>query len=213
MPTVNDTTSPVLAVFDFDGTLTRRDTLVPFLLFSLGLLGFLRVMLMSLPWLLAYALKLMGNQRSKAQLLKFAFADAPCAALERKANAFVALSLANQWQPWTLAELARHQQAGHRCIIVSASPDIFINAAGHKLGIDAVICTMMRQVGGLYTGEMATPNCHGEEKVRRLNAWLAINQPSTTQPEMHIYGDSSGDIPMLRLAHFAWYRGKPWKDQ
>jgi phosphatidylglycerophosphatase C len=213
MPPVNNTTPPVLAVFDFDGTLTWRDTLVPFLLFSLGPLGFLRVMFMSLPWLLAYALKLMGNQRSKAQLLKFAFAHVPCAELDRKAITYVEHSLANQWQPWTLAALHRHQQAGHCCLIVSASPDIFINTAARKLGMDAVICTEMRRVDGLYTGDMATPNCHGEEKVRRLRAWLAINMPRTAQPEIHIYGDSQGDIPMLRLAHFAWYRGKPWKDQ
>ena len=35
---------PVVAAFDFDGTLTRRDTLLPFLLHTLGMAAFVRHM-------------------------------------------------------------------------------------------------------------------------------------------------------------------------
>jgi phosphatidylglycerophosphatase C len=76
--------------------------------------------------------------------------------------------------------------------------------------VDAVLCTEMEVVDGRYTGRMATPNCHGEEKVHRLQTWLAT-EFGAAQPVLHAYGDTSGDRPMLRLASVAWYREKPWQ--
>jgi phosphatidylglycerophosphatase C len=63
---------------------------------------------------------------------------------------------------------------------------------------------------GHYTGDMTTPNCHGEQKVIRLQAWLNATFPNESQLEIHAYGDTKGDIPLLRLAQQAWYRGAPW---
>ena len=66
-----------------------------------------------------------------------------------------------------------HRQAGHRVVIVSASPTVYLDAAGRRLGVDAVLATEL-EVGadGRLTGRLAGPNCRGEEKVKRLQAWL-----------------------------------------
>ena len=77
------------------------------------------------------------------------------------------------------------------------------------LGMDGVICTEMEARHGALTGRMATPNCHGPEKVRRLQAWLA-SRGMQQAVVLHAYGDSSGDVPLLNLADYAHYQGQPW---
>lgn len=200
---------PVVAAFDFDGTLTWRDTLLPFLRRLLGLPTLLWVLFICSPWLAGYALRLVSNHRAKAVLLKAALADRSVAEVERCARAFVQNDLPAQWRPWGLQQLVQHQQAGHRCVLVTASTSPYMHLVGASLGVDAVLCTEMEVVDGRYTGRMATANCHGEEKVRRLQAWLAAEY-GTAQPVLHAYGDTKGDLPMLQLAQQAWYREKPW---
>ncbi len=200
---------PVVAAFDFDGTLTWHDTLLPFLHRLLGLPTLLWVLFICSPWLAGYALRLVSNHRAKAVLLKAALADRSVAEVERCARAFVQNDLPAQWRPWGLQQLVQHQQAGHRCVLVTASTSPYMHLVGASLGVDAVLCTEMEVVDGRYTGRMATANCHGEEKVRRLQAWLAAEY-GTAQPVLHAYGDTKGDLPMLQLAQQAWYREKPW---
>lgn len=202
---------PVVAAFDFDGTLTHRDTLLPFLIRSLGWPKFLRALLLSAPWLAAYALHLMSNHRAKARLLQVSLIDWSPAQAQREAEHFVTHYLPGQWRVWGLQQLVQHQRQGHRCVIVSASPGIYLHAVAASLGVDAVLCTEMELHGGRYSGRMATPNCHGEQKVLRLQAWLRATFGEGTLPELHAYGDTRGDLPLLHLADHAWYRGKPWR--
>lgn len=204
---------PVVAAFDFDGTLTWRDTLLPFLRRLLGGLTLLWVLFVCSPWLVAYVLHLISNHRAKAVLLQAALAGRSVAEVERCAQAFVREYLPQQWRPWGLQQLVQHQQAGHRCVLVTASTSPYMHLVGASLGVDAVLCTEMEVVDGRYTGRLATANCHGEEKVERLKAWLTqtYGPAPDHQPTLHAYGDTKGDWPMLRMAQQAWYREKPWK--
>ena len=202
----------VVAAFDFDGTLTRRDTLLPFLIRSLGWPKFLRALLRSSPWLAAYALRLMSNHRAKARLLKVSLAGLSQVEAEQHAQRFVTHYLPTQWQPWAMAQLLQHQRQGHHCVIVSASPGVYLHAVAASLGVDAVLCTEMTLNDGRYTGAMATPNCHGEQKVIRLQAWLRDTFPADAKPVIHAYGDTKGDFPLLCLADPAYYRAKPWRN-
>lgn len=199
----------VVAAFDFDGTLTWRDTLGPFLRRLLGTPGYLWLLFACSPWLVAYVLRLTSNDRAKARLLQVALAGRSVAEVARCARAFVQQELPAQWRPWALQRLVAHQRQGHRCVLVSASTSPYMHLVGESLGVDAVLCTEMEVLDGRYSGRMATPNCHSEEKVRRLQAWLA-QQFGDARPELHAYGDTSGDKPMLRLAQQAWYREQPW---
>lgn len=210
--TVNEPPHAVVAAFDFDGTLTQGDTLLPFLRRLLGTPTLLWVLFICSPWLIAYVLRLTSNHRAKAVLLRASLAGRTQEEVERCARAFVQQELPLQWRPWALRQLVQHQGAGHRCVIVSASTSPYMHLVGESLGVDAVLCTEMEVAQGRYTGLMATPNCHGEEKVRRLQAWLAA-QPAAAAPALHAYGDTRGDLPMLRLAQQAWYREKPWRQR
>lgn len=199
-----------VAAFDFDGTLTVHDTLLPFLRSLLGTPLLLWVLFVCSPWLLGYALRLTSNHRAKAKLLLASLAGRSQEDVARCAQTFVRDALPLQWRPWALRQLVQHQQQGHRCVIVSASTSLYMHLVGASLGVDAVLCTEMEVVNGRYTGHLATPNCHGEEKVRRLQAWLSSQFPPEQRPVLHAYGDTAGDKPMLRLADEAWYREKRW---
>lgn len=200
----------VVAAFDFDGTLTRRDTLLPYLAIGLGWAGFGVVMLQCAPWLLAYALRLLPNHVAKARLLRLAFSGRTTAEVDGWTTRWMA-SLPAQLRPDALAQLAAHQRAGHCCVMVSASPDVYLQRAARQLGFDALVCTEMAVTRGVLTGNMQTPNCHGEQKVIRLRAWLAGQDWCAKDVTLHAYGDTPADQPMLRMAGHAWYRGQPWR--
>lgn len=198
-----------VAAFDFDGTLTRRDTLLPYLWRGLGWPRFLLAVGLSGPWLAAFALRLMSNHRAKARLLQVSLQGRTEADISQWTAAFVADYLPAQWQKDMLARLRHHQALGHCCVIVSASPGIYLHQVGRVLGMQGVICTELASREGALTGHMATGNCHGQEKVRRLQAWLA-DRGIQGRIVLHAYGDSSGDIPLLNLADYAHYQGQPW---
>jgi len=206
----NDPAIPEVAAFDFDGTLTRRDTLLPYLWRSLGWPRFLLALLRSAPWLLAYACRLMSNHTAKARLLQVSLGGVRRAEIDRWTADFVEAYLLRQWDPATLARLRWHQERGHCCLIISASPGIYLHRTGEMLHMDGVLCTELEWEGEMLTGCMQTPNCHGEEKVRRLKAWLAERYPAENQFVLHAYGDSRGDVPLLNLADYAHYQGQPW---
>ena len=209
MPTLG-----VVAAFDFDGTLTRRDTFTPFLARGLGWPRFLLALLRCSPWLAGYALRLVRNDVAKARLMRATLSGRSMAEMEDWTTRWLAKDFPGQLQAWTLARLVYHQQAGHCCVLVSASPDIYLARVARQLGFDGLICTEMEVQGGHLTGRMRTPNCYGEQKVLRLNAWLSerFGVEAAAALTLYAYGDTAGDKPMLRLAQHAWYRGQPWQE-
>ena len=202
----------VIAAFDFDGTLTKRDTFMPFLARGLGWPRFLLALVLCSPWLAAFALRLIPNHVAKQKLTLATLKNRSIAEMDDWTNRWLASDFPGQLQSWTMARLAEHQQAGHCCVMVSASPDIYLKRVAQHLSFDALLCTEMAVADGQLTGQMKTPNCHGEQKVVRLQAWMAERFGADGGAEVaYAYGDTSGDKPMLRLAANAFYRGKPWK--
>lgn len=206
----------VVAAFDFDGTLTRRDTFTVFLARGLGWPRFAWALLRCSPWLAGYALRLVPNNVAKARLMQATLAGRSLAEIDDWAAQWLAKDFPGQLREDAMAHLARHREAGHCCVMVSASPDIYLKQVARQLGFDALLCTEMETVGEgearRLTGRMRTPNCHGEQKVVRLREW-ALGRFGAAGLEgvtLYAYGDTSGDKPMLRLARYAFYRGMPW---
>ena len=202
----------LIAAFDFDGTLTRRDTLLPFLRRGLGWPRFLLALLRCSPWLTGYALKCISNDVAKARLLQATLKGKSSAEVQDWTARWLAHDFSGQLQDWTMGRLAWHQKAGHCCVMVSASPNIYLERVARQLGFDALICTEMEEKGGYLTGQLSTPNCYGEQKVLRLRAWLVshFGDVQVSDITLYAYGDTAGDKPMLKMARHAWYKGKPW---
>ena len=184
----------LVAAFDFDGTITRKDTLVPFLRRFRGLPRFAGAFVQTLPAALT------GPDRREAykaavfhQLLRGVPAeDLTAAALD------YGRQLPAQFRPATVERIRWHQEEGHEVVIVSASLRAYLDPVVEHLGLDGV-CAVELEVAddGRLTGRMAGPNCRGAEKVVRLTDWLGGASPE----RLWAYGNSSGDRELLAAAH------------
>jgi phosphatidylglycerophosphatase C len=202
---------PVLAVFDFDGTLTTADSLGAFMHRQLGTWGWCQALLRQSPALAGYVLRLIPNHQAKAVLVRHSLSGVPMQSLHATAQALTREWLPAHLNPWALARLKEHQSQGHTCVLLSASLDVYLRPVAEALHIPHLICTELAEHAGNCTGELATPNCHGEEKWRRLQAWWLAQHSSRDAWELHAYGDTRGDLPVLRQADRAWLKGQPWR--
>ncbi|MBI5430027.1 MAG: HAD-IB family hydrolase [Nitrosomonadales bacterium] len=197
---------PVVAAFDFDGTLTRRETLLPFLLHTLGAARVARAALMLAPTLAGYGLRLIRNDLAKQQVFVRCLGGMRMDELRRQGERFAALRLPGLMREEAMQRLAWHKRQGHRCVVISASLDLYIRPWAIRAGFDDVLATHLEtRADGTTTGRLAGDNCYGIEKVKRLEALLGARDGYT----LYAYGDSRGDKELLSGADHAYYRYFP----
>ena len=194
---------PVIAAFDFDETLTTRHSLRPFLRSVVGTLRFAFGVVRSAPWLAGSAVRLVDRGTAKARLLRTTIGGMTRAALEAAAARFASERLPDIIRPEMAARVQEHRQRGHTLVLTSASPDLYLRPWARRAGFDAVLATELEFVDDRFSGRLATRNCRGKEKARRLQEWLSTREPSF----LYAYGDNRGDREMLALADRAWKRG------
>jgi HAD superfamily hydrolase (TIGR01490 family) len=197
---------PVVAAFDFDGTLTRRETLLPFLLYTLGTAAVARRALALSPTLAGYGLGLINNGIAKERVFVRCFAGMEMKVLQQEGERFAALVLPGLLRQEALHRLEWHKQQGHRCVVISASLELYVRPWAQKAGFDDVIATQLETLpDGRISGRLAGANCYGAEKVRRLQALLGMTDGYT----LYAYGDSRGDKELLSRADYAYYQEIP----
>ena len=187
----------LVAAFDWDGTLTARDCVVPFLTRVAGAGGLAR-RLLSQPVDLAMGLARRDRDHLKQLGVAAAFTDRRVVEIDEMGRRYADQVWARWMRPDTLARLRWHQAMGHRVVLVSASLGPYLHPLGRHVGLDAVLCTELAVHRDRFTGELAGPNCRGVHKAERLRGWLA-QQPG----DHHLgwaYGDSSGDDALLATA-------------
>lgn len=195
MSTGSSTHRP-LAAFDFDGTITRRDTLYPFLRALVGRRRLVAAALADLPRLGAAALGRGDRDEAKARLFERVLAGRDVGDVRRLGLEHAQRVVAVGIRPEMRQRIAWHRDRGHEVAIVSASLDVYLDEIGRELGVDRVICTTLEVRDGLLTGAMVGGNCRGENKVNRLRAAFA----DLDDRELWAYGDSAGDDAMLAIA-------------
>ena len=196
-----------LVAFDFDGTLTVRDSFTAFLRWRAGARRYLRGLARLAPAGLRY-LADHDRGRIKAAAVGEYLTGMSRAELEAEAQAFADSHAAGLLRPDALAAWRRWRAEGARLAIVSASPDVIVAPFAEKLGADALVATRMAyDAKGRVKAAFETPNCRGPEKVARLRAAFG---PEVTLKAA--YGDTAGDREMLQLAEIRGYkvfRGRP----
>lgn len=185
-----------VAAFDFDGTVTRSDTLIPFLRRSAGSIRTARALL-ALSVRITRSMAGAGSRdEAKEELLRRLLAGQPVAALEAEAESFADHVVGHGLRRETLERIEFHRAAGHELVLVSASPELYVAPVARRLGFAAALGTRL-EVGpdGRLTGRLVGRNCRGPEKVRRLEEWLGEDACTVVA-----YGDSRGDRELLAFA-------------
>ncbi len=190
---------PGVAAFDFDGTLARRDTLVPFLRQVRGTHLVIGAAARA-------ALRVRERDALKVATIGHLFRGMPADELDERGRAYVP-TLVDLLRPEMLDRVRWHQGEGHAIVIVSASLGAYLRPLAEKLGLDAALAVELESGtdGRLTGGVVGALNTRGPEKVARLQAWAAQRLGPDTAFELWAYGDSAGDEELLALAdHPTW---------
>lgn len=187
-----------VAAFDFDGTMIRGDSFMPFLVQAVGPRKFGQIVIRSSAST-AQAYRLGRRDASKAVLVRRLLAGYSADRLAELGQRYSRV-LAQRVRPNMAERVAWHQQLGHRLVIVSASLEVYLAPTGRALGFDQVIATQL-EVGadGLLTGRFRGANVRGPEKSTRLRDWLDRNLAGVPY-RLWAYGDSAGDRELLAMA-------------
>src|SRR3989339_346081 len=191
-----------LAIFDFDGTITRRDTFLPFLFFCFGYYKVFCTGITSIPILLMYKLRLVSNSKAKEILFGKFFRGMGEEDFNRLSRSYSLKRISPVIRIKALEKIIRHKDGGDRVMIISASMENWIRPWAEAYGIGPVIATTVEIRDGVLTGKFSSPNCHGKEKVKRLVEAMG----SLDQYHICSYGDSRGDQELLSLSDEPFYR-------
>ena len=193
----------IVAAFDFDGTVTRKDTMFPFLRNIAGPGKFAARMAAAAPTLCRYALGRIDNQAAKEDLLiRFLRGLARCE-IERFGDEFAQGGVPGMLRKDAVEKARWHMAQGHYCVLLSASLDVYVGRWARQFGFHDVACSRLQYDSNeLATGYLDGRNCYGPEKVRRLRQLVA----ERTVSSIYAYGDSRGDKELLAMADRPSYR-------
>lgn len=197
-----DSHSNVIAAFDFDGTLTTSDSLLPFLRYLVGDKYFCQGILQDIPILIGYALKIIDNSLAKEALISHFIQNKSCAEVQEISDNFAKQVIPKMLRPQAIQQLKWHQLQGHKTIVISASLEVYLLPWAKVVGFDLTIATQLQIQNGRFNGKFRGKNCYGQQKVERLRAMLGdLNDYC-----LYVYGDSDGDRPLLEKANYPYYR-------
>jgi HAD superfamily hydrolase (TIGR01490 family) len=200
----DDREPPVVAAFDFDGTLARGGSELRFLLRLRGTAAVAAAVVRLAPKLARGAV--LGGPSAdagKQALFMRLLAGLPADRVAGTAAAFAEDHLRRRLRPEVHDRLRWHREQGHRVVIVSASPEYYVRVAGELLGADGALATRLEVGGGILTGRFEGQNCRGAEKYARLVGWLraeGLHGNGATHPVLWAYGNSRGDLRLLAAA-------------
>lgn len=197
---------PIVA-FDFDGTLTIRDSFTDFLRWRAGPGAWALGLVKMAPAVASYA-RDRDRGRIKAASVKEFLHGVSRTELEADAEAFADKVWDRFMRPDALACWNDWGRRGAHRVIVTASPETTVAPFARRLGADALLGTQIAfDAQDRVTGAFACANCRGAEKVLRLQAAYGDDLRLAAA-----YGDTSGDTEMLAIAEVPGFRvftGRP----
>lgn len=197
---MKESVNSTIAAFDFDGTITTKDTLFDFLIFNFGKVRVLLGLCFLSPILVSYKLKLISNTKAKQMLFTHFYKGKNIDYLNKQAELY-ANRIKSICKSETLQKIEWHLHQNHTVIIISASIENWIKPWAKQNGITDVIGTKIELNNNFITGKFKGNNCYGIEKVNRL----LEKYPNRDAYCLYAYGDSRGDKELLEFANYSTY--------
>lgn len=197
-----------LALFDFDGTITYKETMPHFMRASVRphrkWLGGILLM----PFILGYKARIVSGAVVRALICRFGFWRIPAHELEEHGKRFAQDVLPAALRPEAMARIAWHKQRGDTVVVVSGGLDLYLRHWCEAHGIE-LLCSALELQEGRFTGRYLGRQCVRDEKARLVQQRYPLSQYS----RVFAYGDTPEDRELLALAHEAYYRWQPLPPQ
>ena len=189
-----------IAFFDFDGTITSKDSMIEFVKFIHGNIGLCKGLFRLMPILLALKLKLINNQTAKEKFIFHFLKHLKKDEINNLAEKFETV-LDQIVLPNALRKIEWHKQNNHEVVVVSASFECYLKKWCQKQKLH-LICTKLEFKQQMLSGKFATKNCYGIEKVNRINEEYDLDRFQN----IYVYGNSKGDKEMMQLGTHQFYK-------
>ncbi|MBM3914674.1 MAG: HAD-IB family hydrolase [Sphingomonadales bacterium] len=193
--------SKTLVLFDFDGTLTKGDTLFHFLFYSTPFYKLPLLVLLSLPVLVAYAFRILSNDKAKETILSIFFKGKRKDFFIGKGESFVEHRLERILRKSTVSQLVSYKEKSATICIVTASPHYWVEPWARMQKVD-LISTHLDFRNDVFSGKFLGKNCNGMEKVIQIKKKYTLESFS----KIVAFGNTKHDLPMLSLAQESFYR-------
>ena len=184
--------TPTIAVFDFDGTLTTKDTLLLFIRYSFGTIRFILGMALYSPLIILMIFRLYPNWKCKEKIFSYFFKGMPYEDFKSLGEDFGNRFRNIIIRPTMKERLLWHLEQGHKVYVISASIEEWVKPFFRNLSDVTVLATKVKRDLSGFTSN----NCYGQEKVERF---LKV-EPDRANYFLYAYGDSRGDREMLALS-------------
>lgn len=190
-----------IAFFDFDGTITERDTLLDFIIYSFGYIKFFSGFIRLIPSLILFKLKIYKNWEAKEKAFMIFFSGLSLNRFNELAYDYTMNKLPFILRDNAIQAINTHKSFGDTIVIVSASVDLWIKPWCDKNNLN-LISTRLEIKNNHITGKIDGKNCYGIEKLNRILSEYNLSQ----YEHIYAYGDSKGDKEMLSLAETKYYK-------
>lgn len=192
-----------LALFDFDGTITDRETMPDFLHAAVPRRRLLPGKLLLLPIVLGYRAGLVSGTRIRAAVCFFGFSGACLHETQAHGRRFAMQFLPKTLRPEAMARIAWHKSRGDTVVVVSGGLDLYLRPWCEAHGLH-LLCSSLQHRAGRLTGRYLGNQCVLAEKARLVRAHF----PPSAYRRIFAYGDTEEDRDLLALAHEPYYRGR-----
>jgi phosphatidylglycerophosphatase C len=196
------TNQEIVAVFDLDRTLSKKDTYLAFLFLALKARPHRFFYTLHLPFsVLVFYLGIRDNAWLKSVFLKAIAGNATRSQVAAWSSELVDRLQKNGLRKRALEQLEYHREAGHRTVLLTASFDFYVHRLAERLNFDHVICSDAAWTNsGLLAGGFVSENCHGAVKLNKLKNYL-----TGKRRDWHIiaFSDHHSDLPLLEWADYS----------
>jgi len=189
-----------LYLFDFDGTLTYKDTMFLFLKFY-NPAKYSFQFLKHVPLFVLLKLKLADAEAVKKSFISSILKGESRYQIEKKANLFFEENYPSLFRENALDFIDNIDRKNTESYIVSASLDIWVQPFAEKLNM-TLLATKAEFKDDIFTGKFVGKNCNKDEKVCRVEAELGDKKFD----KIIAFGDTSGDKAMFKFANESHYR-------
>ncbi|PTB96544.1 HAD-IB family hydrolase [Marivirga lumbricoides] len=190
-----------LVLFDFDGTISKKDSMIEFLKYYSGKTKFYLTFLGHIHWIIGMHLGIIEKWRVKQKIWVHLFRNTNEVDFNQKAEFFSLHILPHILYKDALERIKSHKAGGDRVIIITASAANWISPWCKSFNVE-LISTCLEVKNGIVTGKIEGKNCNGIEKVHRIKQLLSLSDFKY----IYAYGNSKGDKEMLDIASHPFYK-------